>query len=643
MNAAGLTGNQAMVEIATTQEGQEATVMLVTTTGSSTLSGFFTLTMEGHTTEPLPFDASGEEMKLALQALESIGTVLVERTSTGVRDDNSWGVQGGYTVYGTPPLDELHFEAVYPLFVYNLSTYNWLVTLTSRSGAVPLLTACCDEINSEEASSVTLRSALSSDSQLTVTYVTEGSTENLYGNIALIIDGVQSSSFFINSTALVVQQAITALGYNTTVTRLPIDYNGLYSYRVYFDDYKMPIIDAYLSPSLSPQTNEIFPTYTRQGVLFDWEYSLPVHNIQLISTPIALTGSVTCTVLAISVTFQASDIDSVVQTAFNLNTIYGSVIVSSNITQNSSATTIERYVIYTDYLSSLGSITCDNSATVTVVQDGALAALGGSFKIGREVAGSYNYSIDVSTTATTSEIQAAVSSLFDGASMDVTAGVATTTELSWTVTFSGSTVGGDIPLLSVMSNLTGTNSYALSEDVVQGSQPNGSVVLSYGARNISLPVLSEDFFIRDELAALLTGTRDLIVLAYGPTGDGSLSWMISYFLTAPPLSNLTVTSGEGFSGLGAQVHLSLQQNGTTPLGGSFNLSVIDPITNVTLTKPFNVSVTEEELYYQLQALSSTVFDDCEVVQHSDNINSMTFRWTVTLAYGLTTRYASFNP
>lgn len=525
VNAAGLSGNLARAETSTLQDGQEASSVLVSTSASSPVYGFFTLTLAGHTTVPLAHNTSAEEMSLALEDLFSVGSVIVTRTSTGMRDDNTWGLgEEGYQAEGFPPLDEIHLKEVYPLFIYDLDTFEWLITFTSLSGEVPMLTSCCDEVNSATASSITLRSELSSDAMITIQKITQGTTKKISGNISVIINNIESPSFHLNASATSVQNAISALGYeNISVIRLNPDLNGLYSWRIFWMDSNMPLLDAYLSPPLAPQTNQIFPPYTRQGVSFNWEYELPVHEIQQIDNDRTFTGIISCKIHNSTVTFHSTDGDVSVQSKFNQvnNSSYGNVIVQSNF-HNSTGTTTERLVIFTAYLSNVGEMTCVGIAggsdviKVRTVQNGSLVPLGGTFKIGRQLRdGGYNYSAPISALAGGAlEVETAVNGLYGDGAVIVSMDVAEVHRRVWSVTFAGSGVGGDIPLLGVQSLLTGVNAYATTNVTVHGVQPEGSVILNYGSTNISLPVASEAFVVADQLSSLLSGTFYRAVYCY---------------------------------------------------------------------------------------------------------------------------------
>jgi hypothetical protein len=47
----------------------------ITTRRGNQLGGYFTLTLLGHTTVPIPYDAARSTMKAALEGLDNVGTV----------------------------------------------------------------------------------------------------------------------------------------------------------------------------------------------------------------------------------------------------------------------------------------------------------------------------------------------------------------------------------------------------------------------------------------------------------------------------------------------------------------------------------------------------------------------------------------
>ena len=63
-------------------DGQEPSVTLVRTSGSTVLSGYFHLTLEGYRIPPTAFDASERGMAIAVQYLLGVGHALMTRTYT---------------------------------------------------------------------------------------------------------------------------------------------------------------------------------------------------------------------------------------------------------------------------------------------------------------------------------------------------------------------------------------------------------------------------------------------------------------------------------------------------------------------------------------------------------------------------------
>ena len=379
VNNDGTTGYQVDVEILTIQNGQTPTVMQISTTSSSPLIGYFTLSLEGHTTSPIAHDASALDVQAAIASLPTAGVVTVTRTPTGVKDFNTWG--GFHKNYTGPSIYSpgvVHLAAAYPMFLYNLSTYDWMVTFVSRTGVIPLITGCCDQLSGLDPALVTLTAAISLDAQIVVSRYAQGTATSIYGNVSLKIDDKITPYFNLSaSTAKDVQNAIGALGYNTDVTRLPADENGQYSWRVVFDRKTVPVMDMLVSPRLQVLTNRAFPDYGRQHLSFNWEYSVPQHNVQMINVSRTATGTITCVVTNIygdkaPVAFDATASASNIQKAFNnRHSVFGTVtvFVVTNYTEQLLVNTsqIRRFVVFNDYLHVLPVMSCTGN-TPTVPQ-----------------------------------------------------------------------------------------------------------------------------------------------------------------------------------------------------------------------------------------------------------------------------------
>ena len=374
VNNDGTTGYHVDVQVLTIQNGQTPTVMQISTTSSSPLIGYFTLSLEGYTTSPIAHDASALDVQAAIASLPSAGVVTVTRTATGVKDFNTWG--GCHKNYTGPSIYSpgvAHLAAAYPMFLYNLSTYDWMVTFVSRTGVIPLMTGCCDQLSGLDPSQVTLTAAISLDAQIAVSRYAQGTATSIYGNVSLQIDNKNTPYFNLSSsTSKDVQNAIGALGYNTDVTRLPPDENGQYSWRVVFDRKTVPVMDALVSPRLHVLTNRAFPDFGRQHLSFNWEYSVPQHNVQMINVSRAATGTITCVVTNIygdtaPVVFDATASPNNIQKAFNnRQSVFGTVtvFVVTNYTEqllvNNSQ--LRRFVVFNDYLHVLPVMSCTGNS-----------------------------------------------------------------------------------------------------------------------------------------------------------------------------------------------------------------------------------------------------------------------------------------
>ena len=277
------------------------------------------------------------------------------------------------------------------------------------------------------------------------------------------------------------------------------------------------------------------------------------------------------------------------------------------------------------------------NADSQILQTSSPNPFGGTFQLARL---DYNRdTVNISTSlypvSTAMDIENALNNLYGVDSVSVSAYVTTPTQRSWTVTFKGQSVGGDVPLLSIRSNLSGVNAYATTQKITSGSEPKGSIDFEYNYSTAFIPVSSPDFKIAEKLSLLLTEMENITVLVSGPYGDGTLKWVIKYYFSAPPITALKVSKGRDFSvQLGSKLLHEVVENGTVPLGGHFNMSM-----NSTNGNTFNFSsaafstrLTKYELYLKLVSLS-TSFIGCTVLQHESSIPLGTFIWQVTMDYG----------
>lgn len=88
----------------------------VSTTASSILSGYFTLAFEDQKSNPIPYDASADQMQFFLEQLSNVGKVSVPRIATVITDTTSWATNPEQGQKST-----LNLEVVEPLLQYDLN------------------------------------------------------------------------------------------------------------------------------------------------------------------------------------------------------------------------------------------------------------------------------------------------------------------------------------------------------------------------------------------------------------------------------------------------------------------------------------------------------------------------------------------
>ena len=168
--------------------------------------------------------------------------------STGFLDTSTWG-DGAVGALA----EELHLVTVAPLFEYDLFSYDWTITFLSRSGPMALLTACCDELHTEDFVNVTLTSQWSRDSAISVSSIHQGNMQGLNGQIALTVAGTTTAVFPIDATATVIARELASIGYPVNITQVSTDANGLSSWLLNFNS--EPFLDVSTALSLSVDTS----------------------------------------------------------------------------------------------------------------------------------------------------------------------------------------------------------------------------------------------------------------------------------------------------------------------------------------------------------------------------------------------------
>jgi hypothetical protein len=386
INFAGLRGVDARCTMSTVLEGRMPSIQEISTIASTTLSGHFILTLEGHHSEPIPHNCSQSEMKRILESMPSVGEVDVSRKSTGYVDFNTWG--------GIVSSENIHLNYIHDVFEHELETYRWTITFISRSDYIPSFTACCSELGSEEYANVTLFSLYSRDSDVVIKRIHEGETQRIAGNASLVhvntfyfdskLNKIVSSArnselnqdrrayrqqgyFDLAATADEVKDALNFLGYGTSdtvVERSEIDENGHYSYLVTFNNNNMPYLDTYATPNLQIEYSQLTPEYSQKLVTFEWLSKLPQHEIQAFEFDNRLTSSV-CNVSVEGVVHQVN-----ISSPFNETEFEKAFESITNIVGNITVFYKHRYpsriyVMFDNLIEDIPLIQCSNNMTTS--------------------------------------------------------------------------------------------------------------------------------------------------------------------------------------------------------------------------------------------------------------------------------------
>jgi hypothetical protein len=624
-NTADLRGTSAGAFFTRLQPGKLPNVVRVSTQGSSTLSGWFSLSVNGYSSEFIPVDASAGVLTQALEALPSVGMVIVSRVSTGAKDFSAWDAASS-----------VRLTAELPLFEFDFNTFDWLVTFTSLSGPTPEISSCCDELTTLNSSLVTLTSEWTRDSAITITPIAVGSTETVHGSVSLSIGGYSTPMFSLDTTAADLLYILQEAGImQVNVSRTSVDYNGHYSWDIAFLNQSLPYIDAWLAPQLAVATNLVYPLDGRDRVTFGWArvHAAPVHAVQRLTVT---AGPVSCSITdylgqTSSIIFAGAAPLPTVQSVFSAIALpYGGI----SVIQDSLAGTL--LVVFDSYAHALSPMIC-TGATAVVLQDSLLIPLGGSFSISTASVNGNTSVISLPYNIDASSFESELNSLLGTGAVSVSSTIAAYNRYVWSITFiGGSQLGGNIDnLIVVNSNLTGSSAYVTVNETIQGSQPGGYLTLFTADNDSLLVAVNTSSF---DLEFLLTSWLKVVSLSVnvaGPLGtsSGSISWTISYHKSRASgyiaFINTTTLTGTGVISL-----LSTQQIGTLNLGGTVDVYFNGSIVQTAI--PVNSSLTE--LYTTVGSALATYGKYGISIS---NINNGVL-WAFTFDYGISPPICTVN-
>ena len=137
-----LLGNGAAVSVCADDTANAAVACVAagstwTPVAGNQLSGTYTLTLNGHTTAPVSFDVTDTQLKVALEALPNLGTVVVHRTGPDAQLGYSWTV----TFLSNPgmfPIGSGDLAPLVPDGTYLFANTSSVVVTTATNGSDPV-------------------------------------------------------------------------------------------------------------------------------------------------------------------------------------------------------------------------------------------------------------------------------------------------------------------------------------------------------------------------------------------------------------------------------------------------------------------------------------------------------------------------
>ena len=176
-------------------------------------------------------------MKQILEKLPNVGSVDVTRVSTSHMDMSTWSFD-----MMNPESVPLNLRTNYELFVYDRKSFDWLITFVSRGSDIRLFSACCDEWDTSIEQDMTLRSAYSRDSKISIEAVQIGNIEAVTGRYTLSVNGQETDFIPLAADSKAIATALKDIGYDCAVTLIETDENSLNTYAVQFRNTTLPFL-----------------------------------------------------------------------------------------------------------------------------------------------------------------------------------------------------------------------------------------------------------------------------------------------------------------------------------------------------------------------------------------------------------------
>ncbi len=600
IDGAGLLGLEAVGNVQWQQSLAASEIQAVSAIPST--SGSFTLSFDGVTTQPLPYNATAGEVEAALRVLPTTsGYITVSRATK--------------QIYQTPLSHEMLADLLeWPWLVEELDqdvvydAYEWLVTFHGQIGPQDLLKANYEDIvpvKSIFPSDTDVSKQLQEEEAIVVRRVRMGVGEQLGGTWHVTYDGNPSPPIPWNASShdvegllgeianVSVKDVIPQPVYDGTVTE--IKWLTEKGWELTFWDWN----DAKSPHSVDIDGGRLTGTNAQLTVASDWGKHV-TKEVRVINA----TNEV------VSCSFGGSTMDNFYRNSTSeevstvLMNLSPSLLGSVKVTSTSSTSWNITFTQNTG--PDIPLIDCGATATVETSINSDASPLGGEFVI---VWGSQETE-PIAWNADPADVEIALRSIPGGELENIIVSAPQSISFfpSWAVTFPGWELEGDVPLLEVLSkDLDGTNVFAMVTELVRGNQPGGRFSLELESGKIGF---QDPYSAWVDIGVMNSTTEDIenALLPIGlpievsvhqilPATGMPVAWELKFPRRNAIGSDMTGTSGnvpqlrvfrEQLTGIGTAVSITTLVEGDHVLGGSFNLSY----NGTSVSLPYNASSSE---------------------------------------------------
>jgi hypothetical protein len=578
-------------------------VVMSELTKGNTLNGSFAIIYGAHTTTPIPYNASANAVKLALQSLPSVGSVAVDRTMINNHGLFTWRVQ----------------------FMTNAGDLPFMTVDATNLGGCTSSVAVTETVKgntTREVQTLTTTGAMVTSTIQEIQTVTD---DNLGGTFNLTIGSNTTTNLAFDADSATVKAALEALP-SIPVGSLAVNktsgVGGAATWLVTFQKDLGNIPEMAVQSSLTGTSSNVTTRVVQDGV----SYANPLGGVFTITYQDVNDNIATTTDLPHDAT--AQQVEDALIALYNLGTVQVSRIGPD----------------YNDAFTwSVTFLTEGGNLFLMRVNATRLTGTSAAIRVTQTVAGSpmvdgsFTLSLRGGTTgpiphnATTSEMREALeaSSSIDSVAVS-RSGHDGNGGYKWTVTFVGAAVVGDIPLLTAdTTNLKGVGTSVTINEATPGSPLlAGSLSVEFRNKSAQFQYNASATDVQRALEGLATvGSVKVSQTTVGL--HGARTWAVTFIknLNSVPSGSdelpMMVVDGALLTGENPTVSVKETVQGSVKLGGTFSLSFqgID-----TSALPFNVQPSA--MRSALEEIASTGTE--VLVTRQDPVGTVdAYCWTVT--------------